>query len=91
MGLFGSIKNAIARRSELLKQHEADYTAAVQEKDDAISERDAALEALQPYKERAETAEAQLAEIAADLGVPVDVPDTEPAQPETQAAETGDK
>ena len=83
--LFAGIKNAIARRSKLLKQHEADYATAVQEKDAAIAardsmtverdtavnERDNAIAALQPYRERAEKAEAQLAEIGEQLGVEV--------------------
>ena len=81
--LFAGIKNAIARRSALLKQHEADYATAVEEKDAAIAARDnMTLERDQAVKEkqaahidlglaveRAEKAEAQLAEIGQELGV----------------------
>ena len=88
--MFDKIRNAIARRSEVIKQHEADYAALMTEKETAERDRDtylegwnksmenekSAKEALEPTRQRAETAEAfevtykeHLAQIARDLGV----------------------
>ena len=92
--LFGKITDAIARRSALIKQHEADYAALMVEKDNAVSEgttylaerdtahtardeafvaRDEALAALAPYEARVALMQAQMAKIAKDLGIEINL------------------